>query len=104
MWCDAALSRTVRNIFTSLSQSVRRRPGLDGGFICKMMIDRWSEITVDRVCHEHELMRAADANESSDELVSVFGMIVVMISNVGIPLSDPLIESAILLPLEYHDE
>ena len=35
-----------------------------------MRIGRWSELSVDRVCHEHEVMREVDANESSGELGS----------------------------------
>ena len=33
-----------------------------------MRIDRWSELGVDSVCQEHEVMRDADANETSGEL------------------------------------
>ena len=33
-----------------------------------MRIGRWSELSIDRVCQEHEMMRDADANETSDEL------------------------------------
>ena len=37
-----------------------------------MRIGRWSELSVDSVCHqEHEVMR--DANETSCELGSAFG-------------------------------
>ena len=28
-----------------------------------MRIGRWSELSVDRVCQEHEVMREVDANE-----------------------------------------
>ena len=43
-------------------------------FICNLMnIGRWSELRIDRVCQEHEVMREADANEISGELGSVFG-------------------------------
>ena len=31
-----------------------------------MRIGRWSELSVDSVCQEHEVMRDADANETSD--------------------------------------
>ena len=73
-----------------------------------MRIGRWSELSVDSVCHEHEVMRDADANETSGELGSAFGGTLVGLSQLRIPLSDPLIESAIFLPfvsvdLEYHD-
>ena len=35
-----------------------------------MRIGRWSELRVDRVCQEHEVMRDADANETSGEIGS----------------------------------
>ena len=35
-----------------------------------MRIGRWSELSVDRVCQEHEVMREVDANETSGELGS----------------------------------
>ena len=38
-----------------------------------MRIGRWSELSVDRVCQEHEVMRDADANETSGELGSALG-------------------------------
>ena len=38
-----------------------------------MRIGRWSELSVDRVCQEHEVMRDVDANETSDKLVYAFG-------------------------------
>ena len=34
---------------------------------------RWSELSVDRVCQEHEVMREVDANETSGKLGSAFG-------------------------------
>ena len=37
-----------------------------------MRIGRWSELSVDSVCHEHEVMRDDDANETSGELGSAF--------------------------------
>ena len=37
-----------------------------------MRIGRWSELSVDRVCQEHEVMREVDANETSGELGSVY--------------------------------
>ena len=113
MWCDAALSRTVRNILSSLWQSVgrvrllraastsclylsqlaffrltqvRRGPGVVGGFICNLMsICRWSEQSVDRVCQEHEVMREVDANETFCELGSEFGGTLVGQSQLSIP-------------------
>ena len=73
-----------------------------------MRIGRWSELSVDRVCHEHVVMREVDANETSGELGSAFGGTLVGLSQLSIPKLDPLIESSILFPLvsvdlEYHD-
>ena len=73
-----------------------------------MRIGRWSELSVDRVCQEHEVMRDADANETSGELSSALGGTFVGVSQLRIPWSVPLIESAIFLPLvsvdpEYQD-
>ena len=53
-------------------------------------------------------MREADVNETSGELDSALGGTRVGLSQLRIPWSDPLIESAILLPLvsvdpEYQD-
>ena len=64
-----------------------------------MMIYRWSELSVDRVCQEHEVLRESDANETSGEHGSAFGGILVEESQLRIQYSDPLIESAILHPL-----
>ena len=60
------------------------------------------------VCQEHGVIRDADANETSGELGSAFGGTLVGLSRLRIPYSDPLIQSAIFLPLvsvdlEYHD-
>ena len=73
-----------------------------------MRIGRWSELSVDSVCQEHEVMRDADANETSGELGSALGGTLVGVSQLRIPWSDPLIEPAIFLPLvsvdpEYQD-
>ena len=73
-----------------------------------MIIGRWFELSVDRVCQEYELMREADTNETSGELCSAFDGTIVVVSQLRIPYSDPLIESASLLPLvsvdiEYQD-
>ena len=38
-----------------------------------MGIGRWSELRVDSVCQKHEVMREADANETSGELGSALG-------------------------------
>ena len=113
MWCDAALNRTVRKIFSSLWQSVgmerllravstsclylsqlaffrltsvQRRPGLEVFFICNLMsIVRWSELSIDRVCQEHEVMSEVYANETSCELGSEFGGTLVGLSQLNIP-------------------
>ena len=56
-------------------------------FICNLMrIGRWSELSVDRVCQEHEvMMREVDANETSGELGSAFGGTLVGLSQLRIP-------------------
>ena len=64
-----------------------------------MRIGRWSELSVDSVCQEHEVMRDADSNETSGELVSALGGTLVGVSQLRIPWSDSLIDSAIFLPL-----
>ena len=53
-------------------------------------------------------MRDADANEIPGELVSALGGTLIGVTQLRIPWSDPLIESAIFLPLvsvdpEYQD-
>ena len=59
---------------------------LEGVFICNLMrIGRWSEISVDMVCLEHEVMREAEANETSGELVSAFGRTLVGLSQLKMP-------------------
>ena len=68
-----------------------------------MRIGRWSELSVDMVCHEHEVMREVDANETSGELGSAFGGTLVGLSQLFIPKFDPLIESSILFPLVSVD-
>ena len=73
-----------------------------------MRIGGWSELSVNSICQEHEVMRDADANEKSGELGSAFGATLVGLPQLRIPYIDPLIESAIFLPLvsvdlEYHD-
>ena len=68
-----------------------------------MRIGRWSELSVDRVCQEHEVMREADANETSGDLGSALGGTLLGVSQLRIPWSDPLIESAIFLPLVSVD-
>ena len=64
-----------------------------------MRIGRWSELRVDKVCQEYEVTREDYANETSGELGSAFGGTLVGVSQLIIPLSEPLIESVILLPL-----
>ena len=64
-------------------------------FICNLMrIGRWSELSVDSVCQEHEVMRNADANETSGELGSALGGTLVGMPQLRIPWLDQLIESA----------
>ena len=48
-----------------------------------MRIGRWSELSVDRVCHEHGVMREVDANETSGELGSGFGGTLVGLSQLS---------------------
>ena len=97
MWYDTALSIIVQKIFSSLWLSVgrecllraastsclywskfsffrltwvRHRHGLVVVFICNLMrIGRWSELGVDGVCEKHEVMRKADANETSGTII-----------------------------------
>ena len=37
----------------------------------RLNVGRWSELSVDRVFQEHEVMKEVDANETSGELVVV---------------------------------
>ena len=50
-----------------------------------MRIGRWSVLSVDSVCHEHEVMRDTDANETSGELGSAFGGTLVGLPQLRIP-------------------
>ena len=50
-----------------------------------MRIGRWSELSIDMVCQEHEVMREVDANETSDELGSVLGETLMGLSQLSIP-------------------
>ena len=50
-----------------------------------MRIGRRSEVSVDRVCQEHEVMWEVDANETSGELGSAFGGTLVGLSQLSIP-------------------
>ena len=50
-----------------------------------MRIGRWSELRIISVCQEHEVMRDADANETSGELGSTFGGSLVGLSQLRIP-------------------
>ena len=56
-----------------------------------MRIGRWSELSVDRVFQEHEVMREVHANEISGELGCAFGGTLVGLSQLSIPKLDPLI-------------
>ena len=49
-----------------------------------MSIGRWSELSVDRVYQEHEVMREVYDNESSGELGSAFGGTLVGLSQLSI--------------------
>ena len=50
-----------------------------------MMIGRWSELSVDSFCQVHEVMKDADANETSGALSSAFGVTLVGLSQLRIP-------------------
>ena len=50
-----------------------------------MRIGRWSELSVDWVCQEHEVMSEVDVNETFGELGSVFGGTLVGLSQLSIP-------------------
>ena len=54
-----------------------------------MRIGRWSELSVDSVCQEHEVMRDADANETSGELGSALGGTLVG----GVPVKNTMVRS-----------
>ena len=71
-------------------------------FVCNLLgIGRWSELSVDIVFQEHEVMKEADANDASDDLGFEFGR-----TRMGLRIrsqSDPLIMSAIILSLVWVD-
>ena len=46
---------------------------------------KWSELNVDRVCQEHDVMMEVDDNETSGELGSAFGGTLVGVSQLRIP-------------------
>ena len=50
-----------------------------------MRIGRWSDLSVDRVCQKHEVMREVYANETSGDLGSAFGGTLVGVSQLRIP-------------------
>ena len=50
-----------------------------------MRIGRWSELSVDMVCQELEVMRDADANKTSGDLSSALGGTLVGVSQLRIP-------------------
>ena len=55
-------------------------------FICNLRrIGRWSELSIDRVCQEHEVMREVGANETSGELGFAFCRTLVGLSQLSIP-------------------
>ena len=53
-----------------------------------MRIGRWSELSVDSVCQEHEVMRDADANDTSGELGYALGGTLV-----GVSLKNTMVRS-----------
>ena len=50
-----------------------------------MRFGRWSKLSVDRVCQEHEVMREVDVNDTSGELGSAFGGTLMGLSQLSIP-------------------
>ena len=60
---------------------------------------RWSEFMIVCVCHSDEVIREADANETSGELWSAFPWSLVDASVFRTAKLEMLIESASLLPL-----
>ena len=50
-----------------------------------MRIGRWSELSVDSVCQEHDVMRDADANETFGNFGSVFDGTLVGLSQLRLP-------------------
>ena len=50
-----------------------------------MRIGKWSELSGNSVCQDHEVMREADANETSGELGSAFGGTLVGLAQLRIP-------------------
>ena len=65
MWCNAAVT---------VGRERWLRHGLVVVFLCNLLrIGRWSELSIDNVCQEHELMRDSDANDTSGNLGSAFG-------------------------------
>ena len=64
---------------------IRRRHGMVVVFIYNLMrIGRWSELSVDRVCQVHEMMREVHAIETSGELGSAFGVSLMEVSQLWI--------------------
>ena len=62
-----------------------------------MRIGRWSELSVNSVCQAHEVMKDADANETSGELGSAFGGTLVEL------IESPIFLLLVSVDLEYHD-
>ena len=50
-----------------------------------MRISIWSKLSVNTVCQKYEVMREADANETSSELGSAFGGLLVGLFQLRIP-------------------
>ena len=137
MWCDAALRIMARNIFSPSWQSVGSRLLLSLSSIsllyrsqfaffrlmlvrccievivtsiCKLMrIGRWSELRFVFVCQLVEVIREADANETSGELGLALPGNLVGESQFRIPKLEPDTMLSNIVPLvsvelEYHDE
>ena len=54
-----------------------------------MGVGRQQQLSVDRICQEHEVMREADANETSGELGSAFGRTIVGL----VPVENTIVRS-----------
>ena len=76
--------------------------------MCNLLrIGRLSELSVNRVFEEQEVMREADANETSGGFGPELGGTLVGLSQFRTPLLDPLVKKDIFIPpisvnLEYH--
>ena len=50
-----------------------------------MSVDSLFELSVDRVCHDHDVMSESDVNDASGERGSAFGGTLMRVSNLRIP-------------------